>query len=149
MAMGFYENSRPFSMGVQNRSNIVERRRRRMGARKHRRYLNSILATHDRLAELSQSEVEFEEEQFPDFNEYKSYFVPGKELRDAEEVLKNDDDERKAQKKPSGARVITALKKRLSKNTRKLLLRSCTDSKFFIELESTLVSFKVRVIPVA
>uniref|UniRef100_A0A7S4DEC3 Uncharacterized protein n=1 Tax=Lotharella globosa TaxID=91324 RepID=A0A7S4DEC3_9EUKA len=88
MAMGFYENSRPFSMGVQNRSNIVERRRRRMGARKHRRYLNSILATHDRLAELSQSEVEFEEEQFPDFNEYKSYFVPGKELRDAEEVLK-------------------------------------------------------------
>jgi len=70
--------------------------------------------------------------------------LPYLHLSTACESKGGDDDEQKT-RKPSEARVVASLKKRLSKNTRKLLLRSCSDSKFFSELESTLISFKVRI----
>jgi len=73
--LGFFERSR-FHNNEQHRRDFAERRhRRRMGARKQRRYLNSILLMGDRLAagELSQSEVECEEEEFPGAHTFQSH----------------------------------------------------------------------------
>jgi len=44
--------------------------------------------------------------------------------------------------KTSEADIIVMLKKRLSKNTRRLIIRSCTDSKFFKEFEELVIAFK-------
>mmetsp|Transcript_25032 Transcript_25032/g.44512 ORF Transcript_25032/g.44512 Transcript_25032/m.44512 type:complete len:232 (-) Transcript_25032:274-969(-) len=147
-AVGFYESRSGAGSRGDSRSEIVEaRRRRRMGARKHRRYLNSILANVavDHLEELSQSEIEFQEEEFPDFNDRKSYFSSAdSQFRKGEEggsaLLENDSNNRKEHK----ISECETLRKRLTKNTRKLILRSCNDSKFFRELEDTLICFKLH-----
>eukprot|EP00471_Norrisiella_sphaerica_P002379 CAMPEP_0184479840 /NCGR_PEP_ID=MMETSP0113_2-20130426/1406_1 /TAXON_ID=91329 /ORGANISM="Norrisiella sphaerica, Strain BC52" /LENGTH=200 /DNA_ID=CAMNT_0026858001 /DNA_START=563 /DNA_END=1165 /DNA_ORIENTATION=- len=117
-----------------------------MGARKHRRYLNSILLMGDQLAagELSQSEIECEEEEFPDFADYKGYFVSAcPEFRNGDET--GHGNYAKIAKNPSVAETDFAemLKKRFSKSTRRLILRSCIDSKFFEELEGAVIAHKM------
>jgi len=122
-----------------------------MGARKQRRYLNSILLMGDRLAagELSQSEVECEEEEFPDFNDWKGFFssaspefVNGEKGAALESYRTNSKGQDKKEKSSEGD-IIAMLKKRLSKSTRRLIVRSCTDSKFFQEFEEHVVAFKL------
>ncbi|GAB5361234.1 hypothetical protein AAMO2058_000696000 [Amorphochlora amoebiformis] len=145
MALSFYANN--------NNSSIVEnRRRRRMGARKQRRYMNSILLMQDRLAgDFSQSEVECEEEEFPDFNDQKDYFSSaGPVFRNAEEnndLNAKDKPDQKAKQPSEKAKELermNGLRNRLSKNTRKLFVRSCSNSKFFNEMEAYLMAFKMK-----
>jgi len=145
MALGFFDRSSALGAVDGARTSIVERRRRRrLGARKQRRYLNSLILMNDALAgDFSQSEIECEEEEFPDFNDWKGYFTSSDSaFRKGEVSLQPGTSDTKSSPRFSEANFIESLKKRLSKNTRRLITRSCGDSKFFRELEDVIVAFK-------
>lgn len=131
---------------------VEDRKRRRMGRRKQRRYLNSILVARQgvRGGDFSQTEEEQVEEEFPDFNDWRGYFqsaglkfARGEEKEDADDGIDAKADGKKRRDGPqSEVARVNALWERLSRNTRKLFARSALGSRFFLDLESLLVAFK-------